>query len=309
MLTIAGRDDGLFRGAIGESGFGGILTRYSGGLNRTDAQQETFDNLVRNTTSCASTVGTPEAIDCLRTAPFDEINTAINVTGVGPWPPALDNDFIADFPANQLASGNFVQVPILIGANTDEGSAFGPGRGPTGPVNTDSDFAYAVNNMLSPDAAETTGKPASQIVDEIALLYPNIQSIGIPSLESWPEVITNATEGVETVGLQSRRINALAGDTSFHYLRRRANIAWSDFGVPSYSYRFDVTVNGVTPNISATHFQEVKPPSPPTTIRLSCLTLIRTPFKRWPLSFTTSTATGTRSIRSATRRRRTRTWR
>ncbi|KAK6208193.1 hypothetical protein LQW54_006974 [Pestalotiopsis sp. IQ-011] len=256
VLAYNGRNDGLFRGAIGESGFGGILTRYSGGLNRTDAQQETFDNLVRNT-SCASTVGTPEAIDCLRTAPFDEINTAINVTGVGPWPPALDNDFIADFPAKQLASGNFVQVPILIGANTDEGSAFGPGRGPTGPVNTDSDFAYAVNNMLSPDAANTTGKPASQIVDEIAMLYPDIQSIGIPSLESWPEVITNATEGVEAVGLQSRRINALAGDTSFHYLRRRANIAWSDAGVPSYSYRFDVTVNGVTPNVSATHFQEV----------------------------------------------------
>lgn len=256
VLAYNGRDDGLFRAAVGESGFGGILTRYSGGLNRTDAQQETFDNLVRNT-SCASTVGTPEAITCLRAAPFDEINTALNVTGVGPWPPALDNDFIADFPTNQLASGNFVQVPILIGANTDEGSAFGAGRGPTGPVNTDSDFEYAVNNMLTPDVANTTGRSAEDIVHDISILYPNIQSIGIPSLESWPEVITNATEGVESIGVQSRRINALAGDTSFHYARRRANIAWSDAGITSYSYHFDVTVNGIPESISATHFQEV----------------------------------------------------
>ena len=28
-----------------------------------------------------------------------------------------------------------------------------------------------------------------------------------------------------------------------HYTRRRSNIAWANYGVPSYSYRFDVTVN------------------------------------------------------------------
>lgn len=42
-----------------------------------------------------------------------------------------------------------------------------------------------------------------------------------------------------------------------HYLRRRANLAWSQAGLPSYSFRFDVTVNGVPPYIAATHFQEV----------------------------------------------------
>lgn len=41
------------------------------------------------------------------------------------------------------------------------------------------------------------------------------------------------------------------------YLRRRASIAWSNAGLPSYSYRFDVTVNGVADYIAATHFQEV----------------------------------------------------
>lgn len=29
------------------------------------------------------------------------------------------------------------------------------------------------------------------------------------------------------------------------YLRRRANLAWSEAGLPSYSYVFDVVVNGI----------------------------------------------------------------
>lgn len=41
------------------------------------------------------------------------------------------------------------------------------------------------------------------------------------------------------------------------YLRRRASIAWSAAGLPSWSYVFDVTVNGVPAYAGATHFQEV----------------------------------------------------
>lgn len=254
---MIGRDDGLFRGAIAESGFGGVLARYPGGYNATDDQQVTFDSLVRNT-SCASTVGTPEAIACLRDAPFEEINTAINVTGIGPWPPALDHDFVADYPTNQIANGNFVHVPIIIGENSDEGSSFGSGQGPNGgPVNTDADFAYAVGNLFSSNVADTTGQTLDEIIDELSYLYPNIQSVGIPSLESWPEIITNDTEGIEDLGLQYRRFNAVAGDFKFHFLRRRSSIAWSEAGLPSYTYRFDVTVNGLPASASAGHFQEV----------------------------------------------------
>lgn len=43
----------------------------------------------------------------------------------------------------------------------------------------------------------------------------------------------------------------------FQYTRRRGNIAWSNTGLPSYSYRFDVTVNGIPAYLGATHFQEV----------------------------------------------------
>jgi carboxylesterase type B len=42
-----------------------------------------------------------------------------------------------------------------------------------------------------------------------------------------------------------------------NYCRRRSNVAWNNAGVPSYSYRFDVVVNGIPDYIGATHFQEV----------------------------------------------------
>jgi carboxylesterase type B len=200
---------------------------------------------VRNT-SCASTIGTVEAIFCLRDAPLEELNTFLNSTGSNGfnaivWPPVLDNDFVADFPANQLSSGKFVRVPILIGANTDEGTAFGGQYAPLG-VHNDTEFDAVVRHILGPNVTATTGKSEDELVDEITSVYPNIQSIGIPSLESWPVVITNETVGVP---LQYRRNNALFGDVSMHYARRRANIAWDREDLPSYSYRFDVTVNGL----------------------------------------------------------------
>lgn len=49
----------------------------------------------------------------------------------------------------------------------------------------------------------------------------------------------------------------LTPNSVMQYLRRRANIAWSSHGLPSYSYRFDVTVNGIPDYVAATHFQEV----------------------------------------------------
>lgn len=89
---VAGRDDGLFRAAIGESGFGGILSRYPGGANNTEAMDALYNLLVSNT-SCASTANTSASLDCLRSLPFDEINNALNGTEAAPWPPMLDGDF------------------------------------------------------------------------------------------------------------------------------------------------------------------------------------------------------------------------
>lgn len=210
-LTQPGRDDGLFRAAVGQSGFGGTLSRYAGGFNATDLMQTTYNLLVSNT-SCAATVNTPASLTCLRELPFEEINAALDGTAAAPWAPMLDGDFIADYPVNQLADGRFPRISLLSGANTDEGSAFGIGKGPNGTaVNTDEDMRYAVAQVLGAQAETLTGKSVEQLVDEILALYPDDQAVGIPSLEKFPAIVPG-DEIATTLGLQYRRTGAFFGD-------------------------------------------------------------------------------------------------
>lgn len=210
-LPYPGRDDGLFRGAIAQSGFGGTLSRFAGGFNATDAMQDVYNLLVSNT-SCASTVNTPASLDCLRALPFADINAALNGSDASPWPPVLDGDFIADYPVNQLRDGRFPPIAVLIGTNADEGTAFGGGRGPNGTsVSTDAAMRYAVASIIGPEAPELTGKSLDELIDEALAVYPNIQAVGDPSLDKFPAITPNDTLAV-VLGLQYRRTSAFFGD-------------------------------------------------------------------------------------------------
>ncbi|KAF9875156.1 putative lipase 2 protein [Colletotrichum karsti] len=259
ILAYNGRDDGLFRAAIGQSGFGGRIPRFDpGGFNSTADDQLEFDRLVANT-SCAETVGTPDAIPCLQNVPFEEINNAVNVSGIAHWSPVMDGDFIQDYPTNQFRDGRFVKVPVLIGANTDEGGYFRGLRGNANVsiLNTDDDFKTMVRPIFAADVEETSGKTAKQLVEELAAVYPNIQSVGIPNLVAWPEVIDKNNPDVKYWGLQNRRGNAFGGDITNIAWRRRSNMYWSQHGIPNWSYRFDAVPDGIPPNVSAAHFLEI----------------------------------------------------
>ncbi|KAH7329658.1 carboxylesterase [Stachybotrys elegans] len=244
VFAYKGQHDGLFRSAAAQSGFGSMIWRQPGGFNATEAQQATYDTLVQRVPACAQLVGTSASLDCLRALPFRELNQALNYTGNGPgtWVPVLDGDFFVDYPHNQLIRGEFAKVPILIGTNTDEGAgSFGQRRGPNGTgINSDEDMRFALRSVFPPLAANTTGKTIEQLVDEVMYLYPNIQRVGIPSLERWPHVIQEGDEYANRLGLQFRRGASFFGDLWMQYARRRANLAWSTHGIKSYSYRFDV---------------------------------------------------------------------
>lgn len=204
-----GRDDGLFRAAIAESGFGGTLPRFAGGFNATDLFQQTYNTFVSNT-SCASTLNSSTSLDCLRALPFDEINAALNGTFL--WAPMMDGDFIADYPVKQLADGRFPKIPIMIGTNTDEGTAFGTGLGPNGTgVDTDDEMRAAVAKKIGAQGPAETGKSLDELLDEALALYPDIQAVGIPSIDKFP-VIVPGDELATEVGLQYRRTGAFFGD-------------------------------------------------------------------------------------------------
>ncbi|KAF9772257.1 hypothetical protein IL306_010039 [Fusarium sp. DS 682] len=243
VFAYNGRDDGLFRGAIGQSGFSAPLGRYPGGFNATEWPQGTYDSFVRNVPSCEKLAGSNSTLDCMRKASIEEIDLGLRSSSGQSWAPVLDGDFFADYTTNQLANGDFLKIPILIGANTDEGTSVGFTR-----VNDDDDLRGDMGWMMIPRGVEkTTGKTREELIDELLELYPNDQSVGIPSLDNWPHVIKPGDPFAEDLGLQYRRFNAIFGDYVIQHQRRRANKAWAKHGVPSYVYRFNIRPNGQPP--------------------------------------------------------------
>jgi len=70
-------------------------------------------------TSCSLAIDT---LECLRQVPFETLNALFNTTLLNAaFDPVVDGDFIQRFASIQLKEGAFVKVPIIDGANTDEG--------------------------------------------------------------------------------------------------------------------------------------------------------------------------------------------
>jgi triacylglycerol lipase len=79
--------------------------------------------------------------------------------------PVVDGDFIQESPTLQLQAGKFVKVPFLIGANHDEGTAFGP-RG----INTTAEVVEYLSAYVTDNSS----------INILTALYPDIPEIGIP---------------------------------------------------------------------------------------------------------------------------------
>lgn len=117
IIAYNGRDDKLFRSAIMESGnpifYGDMKQDYS----------PTYQNF----TDQAGCGNANNSLQCLRELSFEALNTALNQSEFsGAWNPQIDGDIIARYSSDQLAEGCFVKVPIIDGANADEGTSFAP---------------------------------------------------------------------------------------------------------------------------------------------------------------------------------------
>lgn len=122
-----GRNDNLFRAAIMESGNPISVLVFHGSA----FYQPAYDSIVQ-ATNCTDTIDT---LQCLRAVPFAELNPIVNSTFAPYWGIVIDGDFIQKYGSIQLSRGEFVHVPIISGANTDEGTLFGP-------VGIDNDTAF-----------------------------------------------------------------------------------------------------------------------------------------------------------------------
>lgn len=234
LIAYGGRDDKLFSGAICESGNSILLGTENYNVSNGQA-------IYNNISSAAGCAGSADTLACLRSAPFDKLNAAVNATPGYAFDPYEDGGLIQGSQYDQLNQGRFIKVPLLSGANTDEGSAFGP-RG----IDNDTAFAKYL-------AGTGGSKPLNQsTVSILEAVYPNLPAAS--------DVLYNVPLDYQfnsTYGHQYRRAVAFGGDFAFHAARRLQCQSWSKQNVSAYCYRFNVVAYPLSNLTGATHFQEV----------------------------------------------------
>jgi hypothetical protein len=110
MMAYGGRDDGLFRGAILQSGGAFPLTAPN-----TTAFQSTFDSLITNTT-CSSFADSSAAdkLDCIRSLPLEVFRASVgSSTGQ-----SIDGDFARTSIQRALPAGKYVKVATIVGCKS-----------------------------------------------------------------------------------------------------------------------------------------------------------------------------------------------
>jgi carboxylesterase type B len=231
LVAYGGRDDKLFRAAISESG---VAVGMASSEVTPEAWQPYYDNITK-AANCSSANNT---LACLRAVPVDVLSSIFNssVTAGASFSPVIDNDFLPDTGSNLILAGKFVKVPYLLGANHDEGTAFGR-RG----INTTEQFLASLTSSGIDNATAAT----------IAVVYPDIPEIGIPP------TFNGRPPASLAFGSQFKRAAAYGGDEVMHAPRRLTSQMWAKYNTTSYSYVFDVIPNGLDGTVGATHFQEV----------------------------------------------------
>jgi carboxylesterase type B len=231
LVAYGGRDDGLFRAAIGESG-GPTAQGYY-------VNASSFEPKYQKIVGLANCSSASDTLQCLRTVPTDALSTIFNTTGVtSSGGVVIDGDLLPASATTLVKTGKFVKAPLLIGTNFDEGTMFGV-KG----INTTTQFIASIKSN-APGLNDS-------VVDLVTILYPDIPEIGIPAtLHGRPPNNT-------IYGYQWKRAAAYGGDLYMHTGRRISAQAWAKHDVPAYTYHFNVLVNGESQYVGSTHFMEV----------------------------------------------------
>ena len=137
-----------------------------------------------------------------------------------------------------MAQSKFIHIPLLIGANSDEGTSFGASG-------LDTETAI-FSNLLVYRAYAISPPTARKLLE----LYPND-----PASEP-PYYIKNATI-FPSKGVQWRRGCAIAGDIVMISGRRKTCEEFTSAGMPVYSYRFDTPLWNAAVTAGAQHFVNV----------------------------------------------------
>jgi len=170
---------GLFHRAIMESG-------YASSRWRTAADAEAQGNEFATALGCTSG-DSALMLDCLRSKTRDQVLLArppalleqVLETGRGQWTPIVDGFEIPDQPRLLYGRGAFAHVPVILGANRDEGWTF-VNRSFPGDVTLEQ-YEAAVDGEFGADAAAVLAQyPAARFVspkDAFARLAGDVEYV------------------------------------------------------------------------------------------------------------------------------------
>ncbi|KAI0644307.1 carotenoid ester lipase precursor [Trametes meyenii] len=228
MLANGGNNEGLFRGAIMQSG----SHMPTGDIEEL---QPFFDHVVEQV-GCA---GEDDTLDCLRQVPADILTqaaatlpNALDYSGLqDAWNPRADGVFLEAPPQNLVLAGSISKVPIITGNVLDEATLWATG---SYNVTTEEEFRDYVNGIFLKSAP----RPALTRLFE---LYPNDPAQGSPF----------GTGDANQLSPQYKRMAAFQGDVIFHATRRplldqisASQPAWSYSQSARFCYHFAEDAHG-----------------------------------------------------------------
>jgi len=197
MLANNGNQEGLFRGAVMQSG--GPIP-----VGDIEHGQPYYDFMVKET-GCTHQ---PDTLDCLRKVPYNTFKRAMDASPnffayqglVLAWLPRVDGVFLTEPPQYSVLRGHVSDVPVITGNCDDEGSLFSIS---TTNISTTADMKDYLKLYMMPNAKDSE-------IDSLLVHYPDDQRAGSPFDTGLKNVLS----------AQFKRTAALQGDFVFHGPRR-----------------------------------------------------------------------------------------
>ncbi|KAL4927908.1 putative triacylglycerol lipase [Aspergillus undulatus] len=209
LSAYGGQDDGLFHAAAAESqSFAPMFT--------IDETQFAYDGLALRT-GCNGAAHTLSCLRSLDVSVLQRANIATPLPGATEPPiyfygPVVDNDLIPDYTYRMFEEGRFIEVPVIFGDVTNEGTSFVP-ENLTSIAATNS-FLQAQFPTLTPQHLNRIREYYLQDI-ESAPLYPN-------ATRYW------------------RPVSNAYGELRYNCPGMAMSSAFADAGVPSWNYHYSV---------------------------------------------------------------------
>lgn len=223
LFSYGGRNDHLYQSAIMESG----------GPEGTSVQDLSYyASPVENLTRTVGCWTATDQLACLRNVSSADLFAA-HPSQV--WNPLIDGDFLESYPSQVIQQGKFVKVPLLIGANSEEGTSFSI-KG----VDNDTALFDQLFTWRGYDLSPPT-------IRRLMELYPNDETSPKPPYHIPPDVVFPQN------GLEWRRTAWIGGDLVMIAQRRKMCEIYTTYGVDAYSYRFDTAPWNASNSTGAAH--------------------------------------------------------